>query len=246
MLKAIIVDDEQSGREMLELLLKPYQQEIDIAAICEGAEPALKAIEEHQPDVVFLDIEMPSINAFEMLKRVKEISFDVIFITAHNHYAIHAIELSAFAYLLKPVDQKKFNAAIQKFLEKKKRPDAEQLQLLLQHVATDKPEKIAVPTSEGLLFIFIANIIRCEADKNYTLIILQDKKKILVSKTLKEFEILLEPHGFMRIHHSHLVNLKHVEKYVRGEGGYVIMSDGQSMDISRSKKEEFLKQVFKV
>src|SRR5215471_18363934 len=131
MIKTIIVDDELSGREMIELLLRPYHNEIHVVATCEDAASALSAIRSHHPDVVFLDVEMPGQNAFEMLRELKKISFDIIFITAHGHYAIHAIELSAFAYLLKPVDQEKFDAAIQKLLHKKKRADPEQLQLLL-------------------------------------------------------------------------------------------------------------------
>ena len=249
MIRAIIVDDEPAGREMLEVMIRRYADGLEVVQSCADATAALKAIRELHPDVVFLDIEMPGMNAFEMLEHLPEINFEIIFVTAHNHYAIRAFEFSAFAYLLKPVNKNKFSEVIQKLMQKKSSADQkQQLELLLSQLRQPQaiPEKIAVPSSDGLIFFTINSIIRCEADKNYTLLILTDKRKELVSKPLIEFEKMLQAYGFIRVHRSHLINVKYIDRYIRTGGGHLIMSDQAAIDISPLHKEEFLKRVFKI
>ena len=245
MLHAIIVDDEPNCCEVLSTLLQKYCSEVNITAVCYSGKEALQAIYEKQPDLVFLDVEMPKMNGFEMLERLQNINFDLIFTTSFDQYALKAIRYSAIDYLLKPIDREELQKAVQKVIQRSRKPLAQQLELLLQKVHHPAAilNKIALPTSEGLQMIPVDSIISCESDSNYTVLLLKNKQKAIVSRTLKEIEEMLEDQPFARVHHSHLVNLNEISKYVRGEGGYLVMSDGSTIDVSRSKKELLLKKL---
>ena len=245
MLKAIIVDDEPHCCKTLDSLLKRYCPEVNVIATCANGVDALKAIQTLNPNLVFLDVEMPKMNGFEMLEQLHEINFHLIFVTSYDAYALKAIRFSAIDYLLKPVDREELQTAVQKVIKRMQAPLPEQLKIILekiQHPASPS-NKIALPTMEGLQMIAVESIVVCEADDNYTTLMLKNNKKIVVSCTLKVIEELLEDHSFIRVHRSFVVNLEEVEKYVKGDGGYLVMSDGSEILISRNKKEELLKKL---
>jgi len=245
MIRTYIVDDEPYCCEALVTLLEQYCPEIQLAGVFNSGKDALEAIRSHSPDLVFLDVEMPYMNGFEMLEQIPSINFELIFSTSYNQYALKAIRYSALDYLLKPVDSEELQNAVNKVIRRKQKPLAEQLEILMQriHAPSTPVSKIAMPTMEGLQMIQVASIINCEADSNYTILHLKEKKRKLVSCTLKEMEELLEDHSFVRVHRCYLVNLNEVEKYIKGEGGYLVMSDGSTVDVSRSKKEVLLKRL---
>jgi len=239
MIKAIIVDDEPNCCETLATLLERYCPQVKVADICYSGQSALASIIELQPDIVFLDIEMPHMNGFELLEKLQAINFKLIFTTSYDQYAIKAIRFSALDYLLKPIDREELQNAVKKAMQTLDRPVPQQFEALLQkwRKSGNGGQKIALPTMEGLQLIAIDQIISCESDRNYTTLYLKEKKKMIISRPLKEMEELLEDYSFLRVHHSYLVNLKEISKYIRGEGGYLVMSDGSSVDVSRSKKE---------
>ncbi|MBL7745364.1 MAG: response regulator transcription factor [Chitinophagaceae bacterium] len=244
MIKAIIIDDEAHCLDTLCLQLEEFCPEVNVLERCRSAKAGLAAIEKNKPDLVFLDIEMPAMNGFEMLEQFSEISFAVIFTTSYDQYAIKAIRFSALDYLLKPVDPAELIIAVKKVQEQRHLPMAEQFQLLLKqvHGKSTHFNKIAVPTSDGFELIPADQVIYCEASDNYTFLFLKNKSKSIACRTLKEMEEQLQDFPFfVRVHHSYLVNLNEVTKYVRGEGGYLVMSDGSSVNVSRSRKESLMK-----
>ena len=245
MLTAIIVDDEAYCSETLSMLLKKYCPEVLVVAVCNSGEEALRQIQAKQPQLVFLDIEMPHMNGFEVLEELPEVDFELIFTTSYDQYAIKAIRFSALDYLLKPIDREELVRATDKAMQRQQKPFPEQLQILLQNLQQPAAPvfKIAFPTMEGLLMISADTIISCEADSNYTIILQKDKQKTIASRTLKEVEEMLEDHAFVRVHNSYIVNLNEVNKYIKGEGGYLMMSDGSKIDVSRSRKEMLLKKL---
>ncbi|NII24879.1 response regulator transcription factor [Pseudoflavitalea sp. X16] len=245
MIRAIIVDDEPYCCEVLSTLLEKYCPEVTIEAICSSAKEAITAISTHSPQLVFLDIEMPHMNGFQLLERLPHIDFDLIFTTSYDQYAIKAIKFSALDYLLKPIDRSELQIAVRKAVDRLQHPLPQQLQILLQKLYQPPPQvsRVALPTMEGLQLVPLDTIISCASSSNYTIISLKDKQKIIVSRTLKEIEEMLEDYLFMRVHHSYLVNLNEIRKYIKGEGGNLIMSDGSSVDVSRSKKEQLLKKL---
>lgn len=245
MIKAIIIDDEPYCCEVLSTLLEKYCPGVTIEATCFSAAEAITAISAHSPQLVFLDIEMPHMNGFQLLERLPYIDFDLIFTTSYDQYAIKAIKFSALDYLLKPIDRGELQIAVRKAEDRLQHPLPQQLQVLLQKLyqPPQKVSQIALPTMEGLQLVPLDAIISCASSSNYTIISLKDKQKITVSRTLKEIEEMLEDYLFMRVHHSYLVNLNEIRKYIKGEGGNLIMSDGSSVDVSRSKKEQLLKKL---
>lgn len=245
MIKALIVDDEPYSCETLATLLSRYCPEITIIGSCSNGIEALVIIQKQSPNLVFLDVEMPKMNGFEMLEQLPSINFDLIFTTSYDQYALKAFRFSAIDYLLKPIDREELQKAVQKIVQRTQVPTAQQLEILFQkmHRGSLVVSKIALPTMEGLQMVTIDSIISCDSDSNYTIIRLKNKEKLVVSRTLKDVEELLEDHAFVRVHHSHLVNLNEVVKYVKGEGGYLVMSDGATIDVSRSKKEVLLKRL---
>ncbi|HXB28453.1 MAG TPA: response regulator [Puia sp.] len=245
MISAIIVDDEPYSCEALAAMLERYCPEIKVLDICYTAAHALQSIQEQKPQILFLDIEMPFMNGFEMLEKLPELNFKLIFTTSYDQYAIKAIRFSALDYLLKPVDKDELQKAVQKAMNTEGHPLPQQLEVLLHKLNHPKVivNKIAIPTMEGLQMVLVENIVRCEADRNYTNLILKNKEKITASRNLKDLEEMLEDYSFVRVHHSHLVNLNEIEKYIKGEGGYLLMSDKSSVDVSRSRKEILLKKL---
>ena len=246
MLKAILIDDEQSSLNSLKQKILQHCAEIKIIAICDNPQKGITAIEELKPDLVFLDIEMPVINGFTLLQQLIYKNFELIFVTAYDHYAIKAIRYSALDYLVKPVEIEDLKNAIERAVQK--RTDNipnQQLELLLENITTEriKFKRIAVPTTEGLQFIRIDDIIYLEASINYTKFYLTQNIKYVVSKTLKEFEDMLPEQTFFRIHNSYIINTNFVEQYIRGEGGQVLLSNGTTLDVSKRKKAEFLKTI---
>jgi two-component system, LytTR family, response regulator len=244
MIKAILIDDEVHCLDTLSILLKEYCPEVQIIEQCHSGREGLLSIKKTKPDLVFLDIEMPGMNGFEMLELLSGISFAIIFTTSYDQYAIKAIRFSALDYLLKPIDPKELIGAVQKVMEQRHLPMAEQFQMLLKQIQNKDHQfnKIAVPTAEGFELIPADQVVRCEADDNYTHVFMKNKTKITACRTLKEVEEQLHDFTFfIRVHHSHVVNLNEVTKYIRGEGGYLVMSDNSNVNVSRSRKEALLK-----
>jgi two-component system LytT family response regulator len=244
MVNAILIDDEKHCLETLRMLLNRYCKDVNIIEECSSPKKGLEAIAKHRPDLVFLDIEMPVMNGFDLLQQLPEIPFAVIFTTSYDQYAIKAIKFSALDYLLKPIDPEELITAVSKVSSRKQQPGAEQFNILLKQIQQRGAgfEKIAIPTIEGFELIRADQIIRCEADDNYTHVYLKNKSKIVSSRMLKEMEELLQEFRyFERVHNSYLVNMNEVSKYIRGEGGYLLMSDGSTVSISRSRRESLIK-----
>ena len=246
MIRAIIVDDEEKGRLTLKNVIDKHCSIVQIIDLCNSVDTAIQSIEKLEPDLVFLDIEMPFQNGFALLEKFNKPNFDVIFITAYDHYAIKAIRYSALDYLLKPVDTDELKEAVAKIELKKKNtlPQMPDFELLLSNLKLKgNSAKIAVPTFDGLQMLNSTEIIKCTANESYTEIVLSGGKKIMVSRILKEYEDLLSDFNFFRVHNSCLINLAHVNKYIKGDGGYVVMSDGESVEVSRRKKNELLNKL---
>ena len=243
MIKTIIVDDEQDARQSIRYVIEHYCPNMQVLDEASSADEAITKIKKHKPDLLLLDVEMPKGSGFKVLEEFPQRSFEVIFITAYNHYAIKAIKFSAVDYILKPVDIDEFIEAanrIEKALNSHRTGNNKRYNVLFENLRAQLPNKLAIPVSEGYQMIYPGEIIRIEADGSYSSIILEKGKSIVVSKSIKEYEELLNGHNFFRIHNSFLVNLEHVKKYLRVEGGYIEMSDGKTINISRRKKEQFL------
>lgn len=246
MLKVIIIDDEQHCVDRINKLLNQHKKTIDIVEICTNVKDAKIAIESIKPDVIFLDIHLHKKTGFDLLKQFTTIDFEIIFTTAFDSYAINAFKFSALDYLLKPIDEDELNNTIKKIKDKVSLKDvSKKVEVLFHNLEekTNQVKKIAVPTLEGLTFIKVTEIVRCQSDVNYTHIFLEGNKKITVAKTLKHFEDLLEPYNFFRTHNSHLINLSFVEKYVKGKGGYVLMSDRTHIEVAVRRKEDFINKL---
>lgn len=244
MLKAIIIDDEQKGRIALKQKILDYCKTVRVLGEAENGEQGLLLIEKHHPDIIFLDIEMPLMNGFDMLRQVRDKNFHIIFTTAYDQYAITAIKYSAFDYLLKPVDIEELKSAIARISQQSFNQTEKKLDTLEQNLGSKKIfNKIAVPTMQGLLFFDINTIIQLEAQSNYTILYFSNHPKLTASKTLKEFEELLPEEIFFRTHHSHIINLSYIKRYLKGDGGQIEMQNGNYVDVARRKKDEFLKVI---
>ncbi len=245
MITATIVDDEPHSCEALATLLERYCPDVKVLDICYSAASALSSINEQKPQLLFLDIEMPHMSGFEMLRELPNIDCQLIFTTSYDQYAIKAIRFSALDYLLKPIDIEELQTAVKKAVNNIRYPLTQQIAILLQKLnhPTVSVNKIAIPTMNGLQMVSVDSIISCASDRNYTVLFLKSKQKIIASRTLKDIEEMLEDYSFVRVHHSYLVNLNEVEKYIKGEGGYLLMSDQTTVDVSRSRKEILLKKL---
>lgn len=244
--KAVIVDDELGARESLAKMLEKNCKNIEVVAKADNMMNAFVEITNHQPDLVFLDIEMSNGNAFDLLEKFKQINFNIIFVTAYDHYAIKAIKFSAIDYILKPIDPEELVKAVSRFEsqhENKSSLDKKFKTLLSNVKPENKLKKVGIPDGDGLIFINLSDIIRCDSDGNYTYFLLTTGKKIVASRTLGEYEQMFADDNFFRIHRSHLINLEHVKKYIKGEGGYVVMSDNSQVEVSRRNKNEFLERL---
>jgi len=244
MIRAILIDDELNSIETLSILLANYCPEVEIIDKCMSAKKGLEAIESLKPELVFLDIEMPIMNGFELLEQIKQINFCIIFTTSYDQYAIRAFQFSALDYLLKPIGPKELVNAVSKVQSQKSFPSAEQLNMLMGRIKNEGRSftKVAVPTAEGFELIPSEEIIFCEATDNYTYFFLKSKEKIIACRTLKEIETRLNDFEFfIRVHHSYIINLNEVKKYVRGDGGYLVMCNGATVNVSRNRKDALLK-----
>ena len=248
MIKTIIVDDEQDGSDVLSMLIAEYCTDLSVVEVCSSSSEAVKAIIKHQPELVFMDIDMPSMSGFDVMDCIKHMQIKVIFVTAHNQHAIRAFRYSAVDYILKPASPQSLIGAVEKARKMEFSDDIIRHQALLSNLKTDPgtAHVIALPLADGLQVVSVNDIVYCKAERNYTYVHLVDNTFVLVSRQLKEFEKQLDRHGFFRVHHSAIINLKFIAKYVRGDGGYIIMKDGNSIEVSRQKKEEFLKLINKV
>jgi two-component system LytT family response regulator len=244
MVKAIIVDDELNCCQTLALMINRYCPEVAVTDTYQSAKSALNAIKTTPPEILFLDIEMPQMNGFELLEQLREINFDLIFTTSYDQYAIKAFHFSALDYLLKPIDREELQKAVQKVIKRRAHPLSQQIDILLKKLHQPATiSKVALPTMEGLQMIPVDSIISCASDGNYTIFFIKNHKKIIATRILKEVEEMLAEHSFARVHNSYLVNLNEIEKYIKGEGGYLIMSDSSTVDVSRSRKEALLKRL---
>ncbi|MEP2026405.1 MAG: LytTR family DNA-binding domain-containing protein [Reichenbachiella sp.] len=248
-LKAILVDDEQDSRQILSNYLSKYCPIVELLAECKNIQEGLSAIQKHQPDLVFLDIEMPYGTGFDLLEQLGKVNFETIFVTAYDNYAIQALNMSAAYYLLKPIDIDELVDAVEKVhIEKSQNKDSFHVQVLLDNIKyeNERPKKIMLPTFEGFEIVPIDQIIYCEADDNFTKFHLKGTQKpLLISKTLKYFEDLLPSTKFVRIHRSSLINTDYVVRYTKGKGGYVTLENDIELEVSAKKKSQFL-DIFKL
>lgn len=245
----IIVDDEKHQQDRLIGLLEKHFSDYNIVATCSSVPDGVKQINHLKPALVFLDVVMPPETGFDLLQQVGNRSFEVIFTTSYEEYAIKAFKVSAVDYLLKPFGIEELKIALQRFEAKKSLPVSfNHLELLLHNLNQSSAElaAIALPTSKGFLKVQVDDIIRCEADNMYTTFFFRDKSQHIISKNLKECEEILTGYKFIRTHLSHLINLRYVKEYLRGDGGSVIMTDGSTVDVSRNRKDEFLKAFKKI
>jgi len=243
MINAVIIDDEPKNVRVLKNMLSEFCPEVSVLGEANDSNEGKELIQQKKPELVFLDIEMPYGNGFDLLNALMPIDFEVIFVTAFDKYMLQALKYSALDYLLKPVNIEDLKLAVQHAgVRIKKNSINQQLTVLLENFKKQESglKKIAVPTAEGFDFILIEDIIRCEAQGPYTRIFIKGSKSVLVSKPLKEYETLLPDNIFLRIHNSHLVNLNYVKKYNRGRGGYIEMEDGTSLEVATRRKDEFL------
>jgi two-component system LytT family response regulator len=239
-MKAVIVEDEIHSRETLRNLIEEFCPDVNVAGVAGSVKEAVELIRSVKPNVVFLDIELQIGTGFDVLAQLTELSFDVVFTTAYEHYAIRAIKFSSLDYLLKPIDLEELQHALQKarthqneFVLK------QQYEILLANMAGKGMKRICLATADRLEFVNVSEIILCEANGSYTNVHLKGNRKIMVSKNLKEYETLLADENFMRVHNSFLINLNEVKQFVKSEGGYILMNNDQQVSVSPKKRDEF-------
>lgn len=245
MIKAVILDDEKNCVETLQWKLTHYCPNVEVLATFNDPMQALDFIRQNKIDLLFLDIEMPNMNGFDVLEALRDVHFDVIFTTAYDNYGIQAVKFSALDYLLKPVRSKELVEAVDRFARKSIARDPKaQIESLLRNLRaehkTGRPVKITLATKESLELVDPAEILYCESDSNYTMVYLNDGRKKLISRTLGEFEEMLEPFHFCRSHNSFLVNMNEVREFVKTEGGYLILKNGKHLPVSKTKRDKLL------
>ena len=242
MLSVVIVEDEMHSRETLKNLLEEFCQPIDITGLAGNVEEAVEKVRLKKPDLIFLDVELQTGTGFEVLNRLQDMNFNVIFTTAFEHYAVKAIKFSSIDYLLKPIDIEELQQAVEKARLKQGQAESrQQMELLLTNLSSGPAKrKICLATADSVEFISVSDIIYCEANGSYTNFHFTTRKQLLVSKHLKEYEGLLLEHNFMRVHNSFLINLAEVKKFVKSDGGYILMSNDIPIAISQKKRDEFM------
>jgi two-component system LytT family response regulator len=242
-IRTLIVDDEELARKNLEFLLNDYCEGIQVIGEVGNVREAKKFLNSNKIDLLLLDIEMPNGSGFELLESIKdEIDFKIVFITAYHEYALKAFKYSAVDYLLKPINPEELQAAINKVKPGSDKDSPEKIEALIENMGKrgEQLEKIALASMEGLQFVNLDEIMYCESQDNYTQFFLTDGRRIMVSKTIKFFEEVLDQAKFFRVHRSNIINLRYIDKYVKGEGGFVVLKQGARIPVSRRRKESFL------
>lgn len=242
MIKAIIVDDEKDGAEVLQFLVQQNCPQVQVMSLEHSVESAISSIQKIKPDLVFLDIEMPTGTGFDVIQQTSELGYETIFITAYEHYAIKAFKTNAIDYLLKPVDVDELINAVknaEKRINSSNKNNNAAIESLILN-AIHKNKKISIPSQDGVLWVDIDDILRLEADSNYTHVYIKNKKKLTVAKTLKSFEDQLSNSTFFRTHSAHLINVNEIEKYIKGDGGTLVLKDGSSIPVSRANKTDLM------
>jgi len=234
-MNAVVIDDEEDGRKIMNLLLERHCPSINVTAVIGDGVEAYEYLKLNTPDIVFLDIEMPRLSGFDMLKKLGNFTFKVIFVTAYDRYMLHAIKVAAFDYLIKPVDKDELINSVDRLQKSESREQ--------EYTINTVGNKLIVPIGNGYEFLDIDEIIRCESSDNYCFIFMNDDRKLHISKTLKYIDELLPPNKFLRIHSKYLININAIRKYVRSDGGFFELTDGSALPISRNKKEEVLKKL---
>ena len=248
-MRTIIVDDEKLSRSVLKLLLERHCPALEIVAVCSDGIAALEAIEKHKPELLFLDVEMPGLNGFEVLEACRDTSFSIIITTSHDHYALAAIRHNALDYLMKPIIKEDLQDAVEKATEryvKRKEQTINKTDSLMEflHQHLHPGERLALPSPEGLRMLLVKDMLYCMAEGEGTRIYMQHQPEpALVYRTLKEIEGLLKNKGFFRVHNSYIVNLYYMDRYIKGDGGDIIMSDGSSIPVSRNRKQDFMDRI---
>lgn len=238
----IIIDDELKNIQLLQQMLAAHCQQVEIKASESDAKKGLLLIEEIKPQLVFLDVEMPHLNGFDLLKKLEPVSFEVIFVTAYSHYAIEAFEHHATGYITKPINTEKLIAAVSTAAKRieEKNINKNLFTLLEQNTRQSAPDKIPLSTGNGLVFVKITDIMYCESSGNYTHFYMNDNKKIVVSRQLGEYEKLLPENNFTRIHDKYIINLAYIKEYIKGSGGEVVLDNGKEIPVATRRKEDFL------
>ncbi len=244
-LKAILVDDEINSLQNLQQKLNEFCPAIKVVVTAQQPEEAILFIHHYKPDVVFLDIDMPRMNGFKMIEEIEDVDFEIVFTTAYNHYAVDAIRISAFDYLVKPVSVKDLQSCVDRLTEYRIRKTRERLNVLRQGLSETRSQedKIAVPTKAGIDFIKIKDIVYVESDSEQSKVILSNNNTLMVAKTLRELEEILSGYRFYRINTPFLINLLSINRYIPGDGGEVVMQNGETIPVSKRKKDEFLKLI---
>lgn len=242
MITCVIIDDEPKNILLLQNMLKMLCPDVKVLATETEARAGVELIREVQPQLVFLDVEMPHLNGFEVLKQLEPLSFEVIFVTAFSHYAVDAFEHQATGYITKPVNAEKLQAAVNTATKRieEKTINKNLFSLLTQNTRQEVPDKIPLSTTGGLLFVKLTDIVFCESSGNYTYFFLSDEKKIVVSRQLGEYEKLLPENSFIRIHDKYIINLSFIKEYIKGSGGEVVLENGKQLPVATRRKEEFL------
>lgn len=245
MISTVIVDDEPNNIGALQNMLTQFCPEILVEGTAANAKDAYTVINALNPQLVFLDIEMPFGNGFDLLEKMMPVNFEVIFVTAFDQYAITAFKYAALDYLLKPVSIEELKRAVNRSTARIAEKNANtRIESLINNIRNESPalKKIGLPAAEGFIFEEIENIMHLQAESNYTLVFIKNKKKMTIAKTLKEFEDILPPSQFCRLHHSHIVNLNYIARYFKGRGGYVELTDGTMIEVSSRKRDDFLEK----
>lgn len=248
MIRTVVVEDEKKSREVILSLIQKHCPELQVVGEADSVGKAVEVIKKEKPELVFMDIQLADGTGFDILEQVQGIDFYLIFATAFDQYAIKAIKYSAIDYLLKPIDGDEMKGAVKKVIEKKSsNSNLDNLRFLLSNLKKGEDEfsRITLPTGNAYEIVNIKDIIRCEASESYTYFFLVGKRKFLVTQGLKHYEDILPSESFIRVHHSHLINMNHVIRYLKEDGGYAVMSDDSRIEISRRKREAFLERLNK-